>query len=132
MEGLYIYEFLFRGGEDSQPDDDTWHVVLARSVKGLDGVIRPELYGPYTPAQAEEFGYSLNRIVNELNMKAVATAAEVTTLRQQLSEYVERSEIFERAVRVAATETVKVKNELRAATAPRRSLFNRLSFGLLG
>ncbi len=114
MSQPYIYEFLFRGGEDSGPDDDTWHVWLARKVVGMDGVERtvPDERGPLTPEKAAEEGFTLDSIVRDLNTAAVSQAAKAAQYRQE-------------------------RDEARGSTEPtaeeaKPSLLKKLSFGLFG
>ena len=89
MSEVFVYEFLFRGGSTSNPDDNTYHVVLARqfvSIKGEQGL---ETTAPMSPASADELGFPLKRIVSEINesaLKDVAIMRDSLTLKTAESE----------------------------------------------
>lgn len=114
MSKIFIYEFLFRGGATSKPGDDTWHVILAREVEGIDGKIELQTAGPFTPAQAAEQGFPLTKIVEEMNLSAI----------HELDEH--------RRVTAELVSALEAESAVKPAPAPaKRSLLNKLSFGLI-
>lgn len=108
MSKVFIYEFLFRGGESSKPNDDTWHVVLGRKTKAIDGSDTLELTTALTPARAAALGYPLSRILAELNTSAVES---VGVLREQ-------KEAAERERDDLAIEHGKLKGQLQKLFGP--------------
>lgn len=111
---MFIYEFLYRGGDTPSLDDDTWHVVLAQEREDINGRSVIETTLPLTPTMAEERGYSLSRIFSELNQTAINSAARVSDL-------------------LAEIETLKSLGSSAMAEdeGAKRSLLNVVSFGLL-
>lgn len=134
MDKFFVFEFLFRGGPTSSPDDDTWHVILGREVADPEnGGKKLELTGALTPTQAEAIGFPLNKIVRGLNAHAIATAADVPAMRARLQEHEERNAVLERAVKIAATKVVDSNIRIQALTSaakPKKSLLSKLSFGV--
>lgn len=80
---LFIYEFLFRGGETSSPDDDSWHVVLARNVEAIDGSMKLEISNAMPPDRAAELGFTLDSILSSLNSTALANADAFRSARDE-------------------------------------------------
>lgn len=127
---MYIYEFLFRGGEASKTDDDTWHVILAEDYESsFEGTKRQVFYGPLTPAQADEHGYPLSRIVSELNQAAINRTRQLETLRDFYEERSARAAAEKDAI--IAELRAQLSPDAEAVTEEKKSLLNTLSFGLL-
>ena len=121
MAKVFIYEFLFRGGTHSKPDDDTYHVILAREVETIEGSVTLELSTALTPERAEELGFPLSRIVTELNQSAVNQAVKAAHEREEAARERRETEEMLAEGRVATAPEVKVEP----------SLLNKLTFGLL-
>lgn len=103
---MFIYEFLFRGGPTSKPDDDTWHVVLARESEDITGKPRLELSDALTPARAAELGYPLERILSEINTKALNDCDEARRQRDEALQRAEQAEHRERLIRSVAAKAL--------------------------
>lgn len=153
MSEQFVYEFLFRGGVTSKPDDDTWHVIIAREVPRAVGEGTELVMSyPMSPEQAEEAGWPLKRIMRSLNQGAIdgvlsyrekarnATAdAEATRAL-----WLECEANHEKTIADLREQLGKANDEVRAlrdklgpaqSATPqpkaRRSLLNIVSFGLL-
>ena len=98
MEGVFIYEFLFRGGETSAPDDDTWHVRLARVVTNIRGGTQLEITDPLTPGQAAELGFTLASICSALNQKAAEDVASLQVRVRDLTEELDTARAANRSL----------------------------------
>ena len=109
MSDTFIYEFLFRGGESSKPDDDTWHVVLARPYEDVTGATKLDISEPLSPARAEALGFPLSRIIADLNQTAVNAAGELANVMAKAKS--DRDE-YDRAMGVArsAVEAAELNN----------------------
>lgn len=86
MKDVFVYEFLYRGGQTSAPDDDTWHVILARPTTDILGNVKLEQTGALTPEKAAELGFTLDNIVRSLNQRAIETAATIRARAQEHDE----------------------------------------------
>lgn len=75
MSAPFLYEFLYRGRSEEDPQPPSWHVVIGQynPVPGTDEqqfVSSP----PLTPAQAEAAGFPLNKVVEGINSAALSLA----------------------------------------------------------
>ena len=76
---LYIYEFLYRGRPEASDQAAAWHLRLGSDV--MDELGREARPGPaMSMAQAQQNGWDLPKIINTIN---VAALAEVDELRAQ-------------------------------------------------
>ncbi len=76
MSGPYLYEFLYRGRPEGDPQPPSWHVVIGQhnAVPGTDEqqfVSGP----PLNPAQAEAAGFPLDKVLEGVNAAALSLAA---------------------------------------------------------
>lgn len=85
MSEPFVYEFLFRGNDPNTSKDDVWHVILGRYVVDIAGTRKLELTDALPPERAEQLGFSLERIVEELNGKAISAAASVRDMAEKLA-----------------------------------------------
>lgn len=114
MSNVFIYEFLFRGGPTSKPDDDTFHVVLARETVDIEGKPGLEVSPVMTPARAEVQGFTLDRIITDINQAAVS---KVALLEDRVTDSESRREETLRQLKSAEREINRLTAALTAATA---------------
>lgn len=92
MSKPFIYEFLFRGGPTSSPDDDTWHLVLAQEITGVDGEKKLDVGNTLPPDRAAELGFTLDRIVSGINQRSLEVADELRREKANLQQALADSE----------------------------------------
>lgn len=124
MSDVFIYEFLFRGGDTTKLDDDTWHVILARPVVMLDGTTKLEIGNPMPPSEAVKLGFPLSKILSSLNQRAVDALvdAKARTLAAEALAETHKTALAN-ALRVHSVET--------APLATKTSFASRLTGGLI-
>lgn len=143
MEDVFIYEFLYRGGVDPDPADDTWHVQLARMTTNIEGRRVPEITDSLTPKRAAELGFPISRIFKELNAAAIAGVKSAVNVRDEArrerDEAIAAKQGMERDMAAVQRAHDQLLERIAAArqaqpdtpAAAKRSLANVLSFGLL-
>lgn len=118
MTDVFIYEFLYRGNDDPSPVDDTWHVQLARWTTDIRGDQKLEVSPALNPKVAAEMGFTLERVLADLNQNALVTITTLTTALVSKDQEIERvREGADERAKAVADETQRVAQEaIQAAT----------------
>lgn len=123
---MHVYEFLFRGGPTSKPDDDTWHVVLANERVDMLGRSTIEISDALTPARAAELGFTLDKILSALDARAVEAVAIMQTerdnQRQKANDAYAETSLARKQIRDLAGEIQEREAALDAAKKTERAL----------
>lgn len=150
MAKVYVEEFLFRGRcpECEPGKKGDYHVVLAEFVKAPDGSTTVVRSKPMTPAQADDAGFNLSKIVSsvlaQMSRDLEAAKADRESLKERYeAELAKRTRALELSNTQAAEivhERDMVRYQLQSALAriaelneppKKRSLVNILTLGAL-
>lgn len=154
----YVSEFCIaiRHPEHEAGQESTFHVVLTRWEQDLSGAWLPRAVGPMSPERAESLGFSLDKILGEVNAAAVRDAEASRKLAndkavelekaqevaaqavQQAAEAIKSAEVFQSLAASALVEKAALADreaalmqEIAALTAPKETVISKVTFGLI-
>jgi len=94
---LFVYEFLYRGHGPESIEEPAWHVILGEVMTDAFGSQTLALSSALTPAQANEYGFTLDTIIQGINESVMRLADRRTADIEWRDEVIRKLEEERRA-----------------------------------